>query len=136
MNSLSWNCRGLGNPWSVRALHDMVRRWDPRIVFLLETKLKVRHVERVRKRLGFANGFIKPSRGYSGGLALLWMREINLSIKSFSNHHIDATVIEANSSLEWRITGFYGNPQTHLCHESWNLLTLLSNQMHLPWFCF
>lgn len=40
MNSLYWNCRELGKPQSVRALHDLVQRWDPRIVFLLETKLK------------------------------------------------------------------------------------------------
>ena len=50
MNSLCWNFRGLGNPQSIRALHDMVRHWDPRIVFLLEAKLRKRHMERVRDR--------------------------------------------------------------------------------------
>ena len=39
MNSLCWNCWWLGNPRLVHALHDMVRRWDPRIVFLLEKNL-------------------------------------------------------------------------------------------------
>ena len=70
----------------------MVRRWDPRIVFLLETKLRSRRMERVRDRLGFVNGLIVASRDHSGGLALLWTRKINLNIKSFSNHHIDATI--------------------------------------------
>ena len=74
MNSLCWNCWWLGNPQSVHALHDMVRRWDPRIVFLLETKLRKRRMERVRDKLGFANGLVVPSRGRSGGLALLWKR--------------------------------------------------------------
>ena len=129
MNSLCWNFRGLGNPQSIRALHDMVRHWDPRIVFLLEAKLRKRRMERVRDRLGFTNGLVVPSRGHSGGLALLWKREVNLNIKSFSNFHIDATITEVNTSLEWRITGFYGHPQTHLRHESWNLLSLLYSQM-------
>ncbi|KAM3705616.1 hypothetical protein ACJW31_03G093700 [Castanea mollissima] len=93
-------------------------------------------MEKVRDRLGFVNGLFVPSRGHSGGLALLWKRELNLNIKSFSNFHIDATITEVSFSLEWRITGFYGHPQTHLCHESWNLLSLLSSQMQLPWFCF
>ena len=93
-------------------------------------------MERVRDRLGFVNGLIVASRDHSEGLALLWTRKINLSIKSFSNHHIDATITEANSSLKWRITGFYSHPQMHLRHESYNLLTFLSNQMYLPWFCF
>ena len=61
MNSLYWNCRGLGKPQSVHALHDLVQRWDPRIVFLLETKLKKKRMERVRDRLGFANGLLVPS---------------------------------------------------------------------------
>ena len=93
-------------------------------------------MERVRDRQGFANGLVVPSLGRSGGLALLWKREVNLNIKSFNNFHIDAIVTEVNTSLEWRITGFYGHPQTHLRHESWNLLSLLCSQMQLPWFCF
>ena len=97
MNSLCWNCWWLGNPRSVHALHDMVRRWDPRIVFLLETKLRKRRMERVRDKLGFANGLVMPSQGRSGGLALLWKREV-------------AIVTEVNTSLEWRIIGFYGHP--------------------------
>ena len=87
-------------------------------MFLLETKLRSRHMERIRDKLGFVNGLIVASRDHSGGLALLLTRKINLNIKSFSNHHIDATITEANSSLKWRITGFYGHPQTHLRHDS------------------
>ena len=43
-------------------------------MFLLETKLRKRRMERVRDKLGFANGLVVPSRGRSGGLALLWKR--------------------------------------------------------------
>lgn len=78
MNSLCWNCREPRNPRLVRALHDFVQCWDPRIVFLSKTKLRKRRRERVKDRLGFANGLIVPSRSHSGGLALLWTREINL----------------------------------------------------------
>ena len=71
MNSLGWNCRGLGNPRSVRALHDMVRRWAPKIVFLSETKLKSKRMERIRDHIGFANGLFVSRCSRSGGLALL-----------------------------------------------------------------
>ena len=74
-----------------------VARYCHRIVFLLETKLKKKRMERVRDRMGFANGLLVPSRGYSGGLALLWKREVNLNVKSFSNFPIDATVTETNT---------------------------------------
>lgn len=93
-------------------------------------------MKRIRNQIGFANGLFVPSHGRSGGLALLWMREANLEIKSFSYHHIDAIVTEENSSIKWRITGFYGHPQTHLRQFSWDLLTYLKGQYQLPWICF
>ena len=135
MNPLSWNCRGLGNPRSVRALHDIVHRWKPKIVFLMETKSKVKRMERIKNRVGFANGLIVPSQGRSGGVALFWTRDINLEIKSFSGNHIDAVVREADSNFLWRITGFYGYPETHRRYDSWRLLAFLHSQFQLPWLC-
>lgn len=93
-------------------------------------------MERIKERLGFANGLFVPSHGRSDGLVLMWMRETNLEIKSFSYHHIDAIVMEENSNFKWRITGFYGHPQTHLRQSSWDLLIFLRNQFQLPWFCY
>ena len=63
-------------------------------------------MERIKERIGFANGLFVPCQGRSGGLTLLWMREINLEIKSFGNHHIDAIVIEENSNFKWKATIF------------------------------
>ena len=41
MSALSWNCRGLGNPFTVNALHKIVKEEDPTLVFLMETKYDV-----------------------------------------------------------------------------------------------
>ena len=81
-----------------------MRQWAPKIVFLSETKLRTKRMERIRDRIGFANGLFVPSHGRSGGLALLWTRETDLEIKSFGCHHIDAIITEANSNFKWRIT--------------------------------
>jgi hypothetical protein len=40
MKSLSWNCRGLGNPSAVRALKKLLKTQSPNVVFLMETRLK------------------------------------------------------------------------------------------------
>ena len=69
MRAISWNYQGLGNPRSVRALHDLVRCWNPKIVFLMETKSKKNRMERIKNRFGFSNGLIMPSVGRSGGIA-------------------------------------------------------------------
>ena len=129
---ISWNCQGLGNPRSVRALHDLVRCWNPKIVFLMETNSKKNRMERIKNRIGFANGLIVPSVGKSGGIALLWTREISLEVKSYTRFHVDAVITEASSDYKWRITGFYGHPETHKRYKSWHLLAFLNNQFQLP----
>ena len=85
-------------------------------------------MERIKERIGFANGLFVSCQGHSSGLALLWSREINLEIKSFDNHHIDAIVTEESSNFKWRLTSFYGLPQTHIRQKSWDLLAYLKNQ--------
>ena len=80
MIALGWNCRGLGNPRSIRELHELVQRWKPKIVFLSETKMKKYRMEREKFKIGLLNGLIVPSVGRSGGLAMLWSRDINVEI--------------------------------------------------------
>jgi len=92
MNCLSWNCRGLGNHRRVRELSELVKAKGPKIIFLMETKKKKSYLERLRCRLKFDNLFIVPRRNLSGGLALLWMNDVNLHVRTFSPRHIDAVV--------------------------------------------
>ena len=135
MNSLSWNYRGIGNSQSARALRDLVQRWNPKIVFLMETKAGVKRMTKVKERIGFPNGLVVPSEGKSGGIALLWIREVEVEIKSFSRFHIDAFVTDHSLDLSWRLTGFYGNLDINLRRESWNLLRMLNSQYQMPWVC-
>ena len=89
-------------------------------------------METVKYRLGFSNGLIMPSWGRRGGFALLWSRDTNLEIKSFSDHHIDAIITESSNGFLWRFTGFYGHPETHLREESWKFFSLLNSQFNIP----
>ena len=75
-------------------------------------------MERIKNIIRMANGLIIPYIGQSGGLALLWAREVDLEIKSFSKNHIDATITEHSNNFKWRLTGFYGHPETHRRYES------------------
>lgn len=75
-------------------------------------------MERIKNKISFANSLIVPSSGRSGGLALLWSREVDLKIKSYTKNHIDVVVIETDNSFKWRVTGFNGHPNTHKRYES------------------
>uniref|UniRef100_A0ACD5ZUT1 Uncharacterized protein n=1 Tax=Avena sativa TaxID=4498 RepID=A0ACD5ZUT1_AVESA len=83
--------------------------------------------------LGFANGAYVGSRGRSGGLALLWRREVNVEIHPYSQYHMDAIIKE--DGKEWRFSGIYGEPHTELRDKTWSVLRYLIAQNDLPWLC-
>ena len=86
-------------------------------------------------KIDFVNGFYVQREGKGGGLAMFWRKEVNLEIKSYSKHHIDAVIIEEATGFKWRITGFYGHLETHRRKESWRFLNTLNQQYQLSWLC-
>lgn len=81
MITLGWNCQGLGNPQTVRVLCEFVQRWDPKIFCLTETKLNKKTMRKEKEKVGFTNSLIIPSLGRSGGLALLWKKDIVVEVQ-------------------------------------------------------
>ena len=134
MNCIVWNCRGLGNPRTVQALTRMVRDKDPSAVFLIETWADDPQLESFRTQLHFAKKLVVPRRNKGGGLAVFWKQDIDLTISSYSQSHID-TIIDGRSEEAWRFTCFYGAPETHRRNQSWDLLRSLHSQFSIPWCC-
>ena len=50
-------------------------------------------------------------------------------------YYIDA-VIDKNTENEWRLTGFYDEPDTARRHESWGKLRALKSRPEKPWLCY
>lgn len=81
--------------------------------------MKVRDFERLKFKFGFVNCLAVDSEGRSGGLAMLWGRDINLSIISYSKFHIDAYVKEDGGRImQYFITGIYGHPNSSQRHKT------------------
>ena len=59
-----------------------------------------------------------------------------MEVQVYSRSYINAVVTNSESSFKWRITSFYGNPETHHRKESWDILRSLSQKYQLPWLCF
>jgi exonuclease III len=118
MSIISWNCRGLGNPRTVHDLNQMVREKKPSFLFLIETISRKQRMEWIRVKLGFAGLFVVDPVGRSGGLALLWKEENELEIQNFSRQHINAIVTNSEVRVSWKLTCFYGNPDSVLRYES------------------
>ncbi|CAM8972072.1 unnamed protein product [Rhodiola kirilowii] len=133
MSCLSWNYRGLGGAATVRALANLVRVHKPSLVGVMGTKAEKSRMEQVRIQLGFECGFSVERNGRSDGLALWWKKNLNISVKRYSDYHID-TIVEHESPF--RVTLFYGQPMVNRRAETWELLRSLSADWDLPWLVF
>jgi hypothetical protein len=132
MSLLSLNCRGLGNPQTVRELHILVKHEGPDVVFLSETRLELKNLDKIRVKIGMHGSQGVERTGTGGGLALLWKEGIQVTNLSHSSAHIDVT-IQSLGTTEWHFTGFYGNPDTSKRHDSWTLLRRLKRYDDMPW---
>ncbi|XP_019155096.1 PREDICTED: uncharacterized protein LOC109151960 [Ipomoea nil] len=132
MSTLSWNCRGLGNPRTVQQIVDWVSGKKPEFVFLMETKVGRSHAERLRVKLGYEGLFYVDNTGLSGGLALLWRKNNMARLLSYSKNYVDVEVTMPGIA-PWRMTGYYGFLERNRRLEAWNLLRTLANQSQLPW---
>ncbi|PPD95608.1 hypothetical protein GOBAR_DD07362 [Gossypium barbadense] len=90
-----------------------------------EMKLQSRWMEEVCRPHGYLNGIDMPSVGNSGGLSLGWKSSIYITLRSFSNSHIDVLINEDTSGKCWQCTGLYGVPQKTRREESWDFNEIL-----------
>ena len=134
MNILCWNFRGLGNPQTKQELGDLIRAQDPLVVFLAETWLDKARLEEIKVRFKF-EGLMEVLRtGRGGGVAILWKKECDFSIDTYSHNHMDG-IVNKGKEEEWRFTGFYGESDTINRHEPWAKLRRLKSKYTLLWLC-
>lgn len=89
MSCLLWNCRGLGFPLTVQVLRDMICLLNPELV--AETRCTPGYVDSLKTQRNVF-GLTVDIIGMSGGLALLWRKNVDVSLLSLSPHHIDVEV--------------------------------------------
>jgi len=130
MSCLAWNCRGLGNLRTVRALKKLLFDKDPGCVFLSETRKKDSEMNYFRNMHGYTNVFavscIGEGRRRAGVQALLWKHDIEVDIKSFSKNHIDFFISLEEGEEKWRCTGVYGYSDTQSKHKTCELIEQLA----------
>lgn len=101
INILAWNCRGIVNHETQRALVDLVQAKRPSILFLSETLALPRLLDTLRARMGFVGCICYPCKESSQGLAMFWVEDVPVRLRTFSSNHIDADVRVLGSSEIW-----------------------------------
>ncbi|GAA0145101.1 hypothetical protein LIER_05367 [Lithospermum erythrorhizon] len=94
----------------------------------MEIKLWKREWDSIKYKLKLPNAFLVDARGRKGGLALLWPRELKVTVLSFSSQHIEP-VVEDDDNNPWRFVDpgekvFHGINQSRLGLMDWKRSTL------------
>lgn len=102
-------------------------------MFLQETRLTAREFEVCKFRLGFSSCSTVDGVGRKGGIALLWGRDVSLSILSYSHYHIDVAIEDDPAKGVWFLTGIYGCPVVTERFKTWSLMRTLCWKHDEPW---
>ncbi|KAG4182229.1 hypothetical protein ERO13_A09G031322v2, partial [Gossypium hirsutum] len=129
---LCWNCRGIGNPATVRELKQLLVANNPDIVFLCETKVKSHNFSRIRTLCRMEGCLAVSAEGKSGGLALLWREGMKVMMQNYSKYHIDSLVC-LDDGMRLRFTGFYGQADPNNRNLSWDMLRRVKGTVNEGW---
>ncbi|KAB2025296.1 hypothetical protein ES319_D06G140800v1, partial [Gossypium barbadense] len=132
MKLLCWNCRGLGNPMTVRELKQLIIANNPDIIFLCETKMLSNNFTRIRNIWRLDGCLAISSVGYSRGLVMLWKNDIDVVIQNYSSNHI-YSIVSMENQKKIRFTGFYGNTDPKSRIKSWNILRMVGRSVKEYW---
>ncbi|KAL9686508.1 hypothetical protein QQ045_023968 [Rhodiola kirilowii] len=97
---------------------------------LIETKKEDKDWEFLKCKLGFRYCFAVRSQARSGGIALLWLEDVEVHLNSYSAAHID---VKIGGKEEFILTLFYGSSWLQERRESWDLLRRLKKEPGEPW---
>lgn len=92
MNPLSWNCQGLGNTHTVRALQDIFKSQKADLLFLFITLVVGNKIEDLSSKLGFANFNSVDRQGRGGGLSVFWKHNMVCHLVDSSQNHIEGRI--------------------------------------------
>ncbi|MBA0817826.1 hypothetical protein Gohar_022187, partial [Gossypium harknessii] len=105
----------------VRELKQLLVANVPGILFLCKTKVHSNEFSRIQSRCRMGGCLAVNSEGKSGGLALMWREDVDVTIQTYSKFHIDS-LIKLDNGEVIRFTGFYGHPNPNLRHHAWDML--------------
>jgi hypothetical protein len=116
-------------------LHALSKEHKPSLIYLIETRAQTNRVESVRRKLKFKNSFVVEPQGLSGGLALLWNKEVTIQILESSPNVIHMAINEVSSRVWFDCSFVYGHPIFQQRRFLWNRLTEFHYNLDRAWCC-
>ena len=130
---LGWNCQGICNASTVRALKAQIKGSKPNVVFLSEIKANETRMEEVKNSIGFSGKIVVDAKGKMGGLCLMWKWGVNVEVEKFNKNILVVKIKEA--LCEWLMVGFHGPPYPAKKRKAWENICAILESFQGPWVC-
>ncbi|KAM6563873.1 hypothetical protein CsatB_023871 [Cannabis sativa] len=128
MKLLAWNCRVLGNVAAVRQLTAVVRRSNPDILILSETRLVLEKFQQLMNKMHFTEILYVSPIGLSGGFGVCWKQRVLCKIMEADKNVLIGTIESDPPGISWNFMGIYGPPSMTGRELFWNRIgDLLAN---------
>ncbi|XP_062165083.1 uncharacterized protein LOC133871673 [Alnus glutinosa] len=135
MITLSWNCRGLSQPSIIRSLKVLVRKHNPDIVFLSETKAAPFVTAPILHQLRYTLMVHALPSSSQGRLLLAWKPDVNIVTFYVTCNIICVWYYSDAPLVKCLLTFVYGPPYKNLCPTFWKAMSDLGISYNDPWVC-
>ncbi|KAF9620230.1 hypothetical protein IFM89_010965 [Coptis chinensis] len=123
----------MGSSEAIHSVLALVKKFDPDVLFLVETKLLYKKLKYVQKKLKYPQVFVVDHVGRSEGLDVLYKDTISFSVVDGNKNAISGTFLNYLSNVSWHVYFIYGDPVAHKHIVVWNYLRYLRNVLSGPW---
>ncbi|XP_010258726.1 PREDICTED: uncharacterized protein LOC104598390 [Nelumbo nucifera] len=137
MKILSWNVRGIGSARKRMTIKEVIKRYDPDIVLLQESK-RMEFNNRWARSIWKVRGIswvVAPSWGASGGILTMWKKDVvDGQEELIGKYSILAKFKQQEDDFVWVLTNVYGPIDYREQNELWEELTDIRGLWDEPWF--
>jgi hypothetical protein len=133
VSMLSWNIWGALNKNAQRHLMEIIRRYSPTFLIIMETHGAFEKTISFWNKAGYSKIAIAEARGQAGGLWILQQTCSNVITTVEDNFHDTITIKVAVGNDYWFLTGMYASPIYTKRLELWQHLTSLNANFDGPW---
>jgi len=101
--------QGAGSASFLNTLKELIRKYDPKIMALVETKISGRQAEDVYAKIGFEGHYRVEAQGFSGGIWIFWRSQsVQVQILNSDTQFVSMAVTVDNLPT-WIFTAVYAS---------------------------
>lgn len=131
-NVICWNCRGLSSSATLHRIKKLIKDHNPQMVALVETRAKEPRILRFCKRFRRIWSWAAiHSQGFSGGIILLWRKNLILATPVVIAQSALRLVISSNPVGVWILSVIYNGQAIETQRGLWREISCLSS-LNLP----